>query len=88
MYFTIVLQKINMWFVLETKDIKEHIKMAFDGITFRDQKKKKEKNKYPYQLNQITGNRDQEQIFLDRNIINKSIHHKKRVHRPAYFYCF
>ena len=58
-----------MWFDLETKDIKEHIRMAFDGIDFRDQKKKKEKNKYPCQLNQITDNRDLEPIFLDGIII-------------------
>ena len=58
-----------MWFDLETKDIKEHVRMAFDGIDFRDQKKKKEKNKYPCQLNQITDNRDLEPIFLDGIII-------------------
>ena len=61
-----------MWFDLETKDIKEHIKMAFDGTAFRDQKKKKEKNKYPCQLNQITGNRDLEPIFLGEIIIDKN----------------
>ena len=43
-----------MWFDLEPKDIEDHIKMSFDGINFRDQKKKEKK--YPYQLKQITGN--------------------------------
>ena len=51
-----------MWFDLETKDIKKHIENAFDGITIRNEKKKKEKNKYPYKLKQITGNRDQTNI--------------------------
>lgn len=38
-------QRRNIWFELPAKDIKDHIRMTFEGVTFKEAKEEKKKKK-------------------------------------------